>query len=54
MPLEIRELIIKAEVKEGKPSDGMSPSSGMDINREELISDCVERVMDLIKLKQER
>jgi hypothetical protein len=55
MPVEIRELVIRAEVNprqggEGQPANG----SGAAADREQLVRDCVEQVMELIRLKEER
>jgi hypothetical protein len=57
MPVEIRELVIRAEVepKQGQGQSqgaGQSPGGGSD--REELVRDCVEQVMEIIRQKEER
>lgn len=55
MTVEIRELVIRAEVNpqqgEGRQS---GQSSGAASNREQLVRDCVEQVMDMIRQKEER
>lgn len=56
MPLEIRELVIKAVVEEGKsPQD--DPQSGHVMTEEDLealVQACVEQVLQIIKDKEER
>lgn len=57
MPIEIRELNIKVSVSNnqgGQPGDnqgtGQAPVSG----KEEIIAECIERVMEILKNKNER
>jgi len=55
MPVEIHELVIRAEVgsQQGEGSEpGESPGGAAD--REQLIRDCVEQVMEIIRQKEER
>jgi hypothetical protein len=55
MPVEIRELVIRAEVdpRQGeKPQSGQG--SGVAADRELLVRDCVEQVMEMIRQKEER
>lgn len=53
MPIEIRELIIKTTVRDGK--DQTKPANGgTQTPQEELVAACVEKVMDLLKQKMER
>jgi hypothetical protein len=57
MPLEIRELVIKAEVngQEGAPS--VSDSSAVSDNEDkvtQLVNLCVEKVLKILKEKRER
>lgn len=60
MPIEIKELIIKASVRdESERSTGKAtasaPSAVNDAAREEqLVTRCVEQVMAILKLKNER
>ena len=54
MPVEIRELIVKAIVsddreRETAPSDSLSSEK-----KEKLISECVEAALQILKEKQER
>lgn len=55
MPVEIRELVIRAEIdpQQGQGQEsGQNPGSASD--REQLIRDCVEQVMEIIRQKEER
>jgi hypothetical protein len=56
MPVEIRELIIRASV--GNPNQGGSNNSTSTDQeaapKEEIIKECVGQVMDIIKEKNER
>lgn len=55
MPVEIRELVIRAEVNPqpggGAPAQGRGAGAS---DREQLIRDCVEQVMELLRQKEER
>lgn len=53
MPIEIRELVIKATIAEetGKQGSEKGPPAS---NREEIIADCVEQVMELLDQEKER
>jgi len=50
MPVEIRELVIKAYI-EGTGEE--SPSSTT-MDKEEIVSDCMEQISELLKEKLER
>ncbi|WP_187328687.1 DUF5908 family protein [Echinicola rosea] len=52
MPIEIKELHIKITVDEGKSSVG-SKKSGSG-GQQEIISQCVEQVMEILENKKER
>lgn len=58
MPIEIRELNIKVSVSQNQEELGSTPPTGSVGNalpdKDELISECVEQVMELLKLKTER
>lgn len=58
MPIEIRELNIKVSVSHNQEEQGSAPSAGSPASampdKDELISECVEQVMELLKLKNER
>ncbi len=52
MPIEIRELIIKATVS----GEGNSAGSGggSDDDKQAMIQECVDQVMEILKEKEER
>jgi hypothetical protein len=55
MPIEIRELVIRAEVNE--PAQRQErPSGGENLAdlKQEIVSECVEKVMEIIHRKNER
>ncbi len=57
MPLEIRELHIKATVAEQggqSSSSSSSESSAGGQDKEAIVSECIERVLQILKDKQER
>lgn len=59
MPIEIRELIIKATVLQENDAGGSSMTNTFSTNnavspKEELISLCVEKILETIKEKNER
>jgi hypothetical protein len=58
MPIEIRELVIKATiVPEGSGSNAPSASSSGNNNvspNEELVNTCVEKILEILKLKNGR
>lgn len=53
MPIEIKELIIRATVesgeKEQRPQEALSET-----RREELVAECVEQVLELLRQQRER
>ena len=53
MPLEIRELVIKASVGDENSSPNTSNSSG-GTSDESLVNEIVEKVLEIIKEKNER
>ncbi|MCX6250202.1 MAG: DUF5908 family protein [Bacteroidetes bacterium] len=55
MPVEIRELQITTQVQEpSSPSTPATPASAPAVNKDEIIAACVEQVMEILKLKNER
>lgn len=55
MPLEIKELHIKATVGEKNQNAGNTPSDqGDGGNKDEIIQACVEKVMQILKDKETR
>ena len=57
MPIEVRELVIKATVTQ-EPGSGAAPgdttSNNSVTDKEEIINTCVEKVLDILKEKMER
>ncbi len=55
MPVEIRELVIRAEVnpRQGEAGEAAGGAGGA-TDRERLVRDCVEQVMELMRQKEER
>ena len=56
MPIEVRELIIKAEVahRDGGNRESSESSSSGTQDQEAIIKACVERIMEILKEKMER
>ncbi|MGZ5189714.1 MAG: DUF5908 family protein [Flavisolibacter sp.] len=59
MPLEIKELIIRVSVNQpgqqaSSPQSTSSPQGNNKDEKESLINQCVEQVIDLLKNKKER
>ena len=55
MPVEIRELVIRAEVDSRQsqvPELGQGSANASD--REQLVRDCVDQVMEIIRQREER
>lgn len=52
MPIEIKELHIKITVDEGKPSSTGNTGAGTD--KQKIIAECVEQVMEILDAKKER
>lgn len=55
MPVEIRELVIRAEVgpRQGETQQS-AEDAGAGSQREQLVRDCVEQVMEIIRQREER
>ena len=53
MPIEIRELVIKAAITESGDEGGSRPDS-QTLDREQIIADCVEEVMEILRAQLER
>jgi len=53
MPIEIRELVIKATIRDtdGEQTESQTREAA---GKEEIIAECVDQVMEIIKLKLER
>lgn len=56
MPLEIKELVIRAKVSEQTTAPGRNgaASQGVQANKEEIVSACVEQVLEILQSKKER
>ncbi|MEL7589044.1 MAG: DUF5908 family protein [Prolixibacteraceae bacterium] len=57
MPIEIRELNIRVSVSQNQQEQdqsGEQQAALAGFDKEELIAECVEQVMELIRLKNER
>lgn len=60
MPIEIRELNIRVSVnqspaeQDSKPSGGGGGSSGGGGDKDEIIAECVEQILEILKNKNER
>lgn len=53
MPIEVRELVIKATVTQGGGSQ-QKQSVQSDIAKDDIISECVDQVMQILKEKMDR
>lgn len=54
MPIEIRELHIKAIVQDGDKKNSSSPDVGNQYQINAIVAECVEQVINIIKEKEER
>ena len=55
MPVEIRELVIKGTVTEGSGTGSVNTSAGNNAQSgEDIIKACVEKVLEILKEKNER
>jgi hypothetical protein len=56
MPIEIRELVIKAEIASSGATreNSAQPSAGTSNSNEELIQEIVDKVIEVLERKQER
>jgi hypothetical protein len=52
MPVEIRELVIKAFIEEADSETSASTSDNID--KEEIIADCMEQLSEMLKQQMER
>lgn len=57
MPVQINELVIRANIVEGdeksKASDA-KPAAQEDVNKDEIIKECAELVLEVLRNKSER
>ena len=54
MPIEIKELVIKAVVQDNCGPNGQASSASSAGNVDAIVAQCVEQVMAILKEKQER
>ncbi|HEX7904852.1 MAG TPA: DUF5908 family protein [Chitinophagaceae bacterium] len=54
MPVQINELVIRAHIKEPGDQKTDAPSSTEVADKEEIIKECLERVMELLQEQKER
>ncbi|MEM8525022.1 MAG: DUF5908 family protein [Bacteroidota bacterium] len=55
MPIEVKEIHIKVAVEENNTASGnSSASSGSGESKEEIVTACVEQVLQILKDKEER
>ena len=53
MPLEIKELVIRATVDSGG-GDETAPETGKPADRAALVAECVEQVLQILRREKER
>lgn len=54
MPIEIRELIIKAQISDNDDRNSGSSGTPDDATKQKIVQECVDMVMDIIKKERER
>ena len=54
MPIEIRELQITTTISDTSSPSGGSGSQLSSVNKDDIIAQCVEQVLDILKQKNER
>lgn len=55
MPIEIRELHIKMSVSdEGAQGGGASGGGSSKMDKDKVVAECVEQVMEILRIKRER
>ena len=55
MPVQINEMIIRANIVEGSEKETEVKTSGTnDVNKDEIIKECIELMMEIINNKNER
>ena len=54
MPVEIHELVIRAEVTPRQADTQAGDGTAGPSTREQIVRDCVEQVMELLRQKEER
>ena len=54
MPVEVKELVIKAVVDDQTKKDDEKKKPDAKIDRTEIIEDCVEQVLEILQREKER
>ncbi|MDQ6969596.1 MAG: DUF5908 family protein [Mariprofundus sp.] len=54
MPIEIRELVIKATVNESSGKRAAGKSGSEDSDQQQIVSECVQQVLDILQDRLER
>jgi hypothetical protein len=54
MPVIVDEIVISVEVTNQQAAGAALPAAGEPQDRHALVSECVERVLDVLKRKEER
>lgn len=54
MPIEIRELVIKAQIREGSRESSPRPGRNAAIDKAEIVKAAVEEVLQILKDQQSR
>jgi hypothetical protein len=54
MPVEIKELVIRAEVRDPSEDRQATASNGSTMDAETIVEDCVRRVLTILKKSKER
>jgi len=54
MPLEVKELVIRAHISQGPPAGTTEAAPMTAAQRKQLVNDCVQQVLKQLKKAQER
>lgn len=54
MPIEIRELIVRADVREQNPRAVHSSPSPENVDKKAIVQEAVDRVLEILKRQKER
>ena len=54
MPIVINEIAISVEVAAGNTTQGPATSPAGNLSQEEIVRECVEKVLEILKQKNER
>ena len=53
MPIEIKELVIRATVETGGADKASAPAKAAE-QKQEIVADCVEQVLEILRRERER